>query len=225
MHTEEQTERIVEQVGHTEEQSEHIEVQIGHTEEQSEQTGTNESKRSGSEETISVSQVVYELIATILMSMIVLLLLMTFFFRQFTVDGSSMNDTLLHDERLIVTCFDDAPKCGDIVIVTHGKELQEMIVKRVIATEGQWLDIDFSTGDVMVDGVLLKEDYVKGVTKAAGDSQRFPMQIPQGYVFVMGDNRENSLDSRSERIGLIPKENIIGKAVMRWYPLEKIGLL
>lgn len=177
------------------------------------------------EETVSVLQFVFEIAGTVLAGFVVLLLVMTFFVRQVTVDGSSMADTLHDDERLLVSCCDYHPACGDIVIVTHGSDLDEAIVKRVIAVGGQTLDIDFSTGEVIVDGVLLKENYIRGTTRALSTGIQFPMTIPQGYVFVMGDNREHSLDSRSEKVGLIPEENIIGKAIFRWYPIDKIGSL
>ena len=165
----------------------------------------------------------FDLIGTILSAVFVLLIIMSLVFRQVTVDGDSMNDTLQNEDRLLVACLGYEPKCGDIVIVTHGEHLPEPIVKRVIATAGQTLEIDYNTGDVIVDGVLLKENYIKGVTRATIESWNFPRVIPEGYVFVMGDNRENSRDSRSSSVGLIPVENIIGKAFARWYPFEKLG--
>ena len=135
------------------------------------------------------------------------------------------NDTLENNHRLLVACMGYEPKCGDIVIVSHGANLPDPIVKRVIATAGQTLEIDSSTGDVIVDGVLLKEDYVKGITmvRSGFDGIRIPKVIPEGYIFVMGDNRENSKDSRSADVGLVPVENVIGKAYARWFPFNKIG--
>ncbi len=177
------------------------------------------------EEGISLSQFIFDLAKTLLTAVLSLLLLMAFFLRQVTVDGPSMNDTLQHEDRLLVSCFQYTPQCGDIVIVTHGRYLEDSIVKRVIAVAGQSIDIDNATGDVIVDGVLLKEDYILGTTRRLANSVTLPMVIPEGYVFVMGDNREHSLDSRSTTIDLIPVENIIGKAVFRWYPLNGFGSL
>lgn len=174
---------------------------------------------------MTLSQMIYELMGTVLGAVIVLLLVLALFLRQVTVDGASMNDTLQHDDRLLVTCFQYTPRCGDIVIVTHGRYLEEPIIKRVIAVAGQSIDIDSSTGDVIVDGVLLKENYILGRTTTLPNSTELPAVIPEGYVFVMGDNREHSLDSRSVTVDLIPVENIIGKAVFRWYPINTFGWL
>lgn len=184
-----------------------------------------EEKGTEEENEVPLSQVLFDISGTIFLSVVVLLLLMAFFVRQVTVDGSSMNNTLVNDDRLLVQCSGYTPKSGDIVIVTHGIQLDEAIVKRVIATEGQYLDINYSTGEVIVDGVLLKEPYITGPTRAVMNSVSLPLTVPEGYVFVMGDNRGNSLDSRSERVGLIPVENIIGKAFFRWYPFDTVGAI
>lgn len=177
------------------------------------------------EESATLSFFIYEMARSVLAAFIILLLIMALFLRQVTVDGSSMNDTLVDEERLLVACFQYTPQCGDIVVVTHGKLLEEPIIKRVIAVAGQTVEIDNTTGDVIVDGVLLKEDYILGTTHTLANSVALPLVVPEGYVFVMGDNREHSLDSRSTTIDLIPVENIIGKAVFRWYPLDRFGSL
>ena len=115
------------------------------------------------------------------------------------------------------------PQYGDIVVISHGENYNEPIIKRVIATEGQALSINYETGEVSVDGVILDEDYIKGMTIELKHPLDIPERIPEGYVFVMGDNRQGSLDSRSVDIGLIPVENIIGKAEFRIFPLNSIG--
>ena len=172
---------------------------------------------------MTFAQLLYDWLGTLLMAIVVILLIMTFFLRQVTVNGSSMTDTLTHQDRLLVSNFMYQPQCGDIVVVTHGKELDEPIIKRVIATEGQHLEINYETNQVIVDGKVLEEDYIKGRTLPLYRPTRIPEVIPEGYVFVMGDNREDSLDSRSEKVGLIPVENIIGKAFFRIMPFEKFG--
>lgn len=184
-----------------------------------------ESKNGEEEEPVTLAQVMYDLTGTAFVAITILLLIMTFFVRQVTVNGPSMNDTLQDKDRLLVSCFNYKPQTGDIVIITHGKELPEAIVKRVIATEGQKIRINSETGEVTVDGVLLKEDYIKGVTRTMTNPSKIPDVIPKGYVFVMGDNREHSADSRSAKVDLIPVENITGKAFMRVYPFEALGLL
>lgn len=183
----------------------------------------NKSSEMEKAEEFSIIHVIFDMAGTVLLSIVILLLIMAFFVRQVTVDGSSMNDTLRHEDRLLVQCSGYTPECGDIVIVTRGEQLDEAIVKRVIATEGQTLNINYATGEVVVDGVLLKEKYITGPTKSVMDPLSMPIVIPDGYVFVMGDNRSHSLDSRSERVGLIPVENIIGKAFFRWYPMDSFG--
>ena len=157
----------------------------------------------------------------------VLLIAMTFFVRQVTVDGPSMNDTLHDKDRLAVHTFMYEPQPQDIVIVAHGKNLDKMIIKRVIAVGGQNIDINYAKNEVSVDGVLLHEDYIKGknVKPAVSPLKKTNFVIPDGYVFVMGDNRENSTDSRSALVDLVPVQNIIGRAFFRFFPFDKIGTL
>ena len=177
------------------------------------------------EESIKLSQIIYDIAGTIFLAIILLFITMTFFARQVTVSGPSMEETLHDKDRLLVSCFDYVPKNGDIVIVTHGENLNELIVKRVIATQGQKLDINYATGDVSVDGKVIDEKYIVGTTIPVPNATVIPEVIPDGYVFVMGDNREHSLDSRSATVGLVPVENIIGKAFIRIYPFDSFGLL
>ena len=175
------------------------------------------------EESISVTSFIFEWANAFMVALIVVVLLLTFVFRQVTVSGSSMTDTLSDKDRLIISSFMYKPQYGDIVVISHGENYSDPIIKRVIATEGQSLSINYETGEVSVDGVILEEKYIKGKTIRLRNSLEIPEKIPEGYVFVMGDNREGSLDSRSTDIGLIPVENIIGKAELRIYPLAKFG--
>lgn len=177
------------------------------------------------EESIKLSQIIYDIAGTIFLAIILLFITMTFFARQVTVDGPSMKETLHDKDRLLVSCFDYVPKNGDIVIVTHGENLDEPIVKRVIATAGQHLEINYANGEVSVDGKVLDEKYIVGTTIPVPNATVIPEVIPDGYVFVMGDNREHSLDSRSATVGLVPVENIIGKAFIRIYPFDSFGLV
>jgi len=177
------------------------------------------------EESIKLSQIIYDIAGTIFLAIILLFITMTFFARQVTVDGPSMKETLHDKDRLLVSCFDYVPKNGDIVIVTHGENLDEPIVKRVIATAGQHLEINYANGEVSVDGKVLDEKYIVGTTIPVPNATVIPEVIPDGYVFVMGDNREHSLDSRSATVGLVPVENIIGKAFIRIYPFDSFGFV
>ena len=178
------------------------------------------------DETITVSELLFEWAGAIFTALIVVLLILTFFVRQVTVSGGSMNDTLKNDDRLLVTNFMYTPKNGDIVIISHGSSYSDPIVKRVIAVGGQRLDINYDTNEVIVDGVVQYEPYIKGKTRQLSNSislEEYGNIIPKGYIFVMGDNREGSLDSRSRDIGLIPVSNVIGKAQLRIIPFDTFG--
>jgi signal peptidase I len=135
-----------------------------------------------------------------------------------------MVPTLQHGDRLLVLnsmLYDDY-KYGDVVVLRKDTFMQEPIVKRVIATEGQVVDIDFLTGEVRVDGVLLDEPYIHTPTDRS-EGVEFPVVVEPGHVFVMGDNRGNSLDSRSHEIGQIDKRQILGKAIFLLFPGNNLG--
>ena len=175
---------------------------------------------------LTVTELLFEWAGAVFVSIIIVMLILTFFARQVTVSGTSMTDTLQNGDKLMVNSFMYTPKNGDIVVISHGNRYSEPIIKRVIALGGQRIDINYDTGEVTVDGVILEENYIKGKTKQLSNSislEAYNNIIPEGYVFVMGDNREGSLDSRSKEIGLIPVDNIIGKAEWRIMPFDKFG--
>ena len=137
-----------------------------------------------------------------------------------------MTDTLISKDKLIISTFCYTPTNGDIVVITHGAMYSQPIIKRVIATEGQNVSIDYTNGDVIIDGVIIEEDYIKGTTfsNRFGD-YNVPEVIPEGKIFVLGDNRLVSLDSRYAQIGLIDVKNVIGKAQFVAFPFNHIGYL
>lgn len=136
-----------------------------------------------------------------------------------------MLPTLQDKDRLIVSYLFYTPKNGDIVIVNcDNPALDKVIVKRVIATAGQTVDIDFATGDVKVDGTQLKEDYIKDLTRLDEGGHNYPVTVPEGCIFVMGDNRMNSKDSRSPEVGFVPLDDVLGKVVLRVFPFTSIGV-
>ncbi len=147
------------------------------------------------------------------------------------VDGDSMKNTLHNQERLLVWELGYKPSNNDIIIfeppVTPMGEAHKKTyyVKRVIATEGQKVKIDFDTNSVYVDGEKLDEYYIKSdetdVMEQKGWNNVEEYQVPEGQVFVMGDNRNNSFDSRS--MGCVSKKSILGKVLVRFWPLNKIG--
>lgn len=161
----------------------------------------------------------YEWVQALVCSVLAVVVVFTFVIRLIGVEGHSMVPTLQDGDRLLVLnsmLYDDY-KYGDIVVLRKAEFLDEPIVKRVIATEGQTVDIDFKTGSVYVDGVLLKEDYINELTFLE-EGTEFPLTVPAGCVFVMGDNRNHSSDSRDSRLGTVDKRYVIGKAVILAFP-------
>ena len=157
--------------------------------------------------------------------LVVFLLIFMMAFRVVSVKGPSMYDTLLDGDRLILlsSVFYREPKQGDVIVASlKSFKDGECIVKRVIATEGQEVDINFLTGEVRVDGVLLDEPYIHTPTDRS-EGVEFPLIVEPGHVFVMGDNRGNSLDSRSLEIGQIDKRQILGKAIFLLFPGNNLG--
>ena len=178
----------------------------------------------------------YEWVRTLVSAVLIITLTFTFAVRMMGVSGPSMIPTLQNGDRLIVVnstiCGDY--EVGDIVIARKMSFSDEPIVKRVIATEGQTVDIDFDLGRVYVDGVELHEDYINDLTYLQ-EGTEFPLTVPQGSVFLMGDNRNHSSDSRDDRLGPVEEQLITGKAVFVLFPgkdylterrdFSRIGLL
>lgn len=108
------------------------------------------------------------------------------------------------------------------MVVTKKAFREEPIVKRIIAVAGQTVNIDFETGQVFVDGVPQEETYIAEPTTRKGDME-FPLYVQEGYLFVMGDNRNHSTDSRFSEVGLIDERMVLGKVLFRLFPLNDIG--
>ena len=158
----------------------------------------------------------YDLIRTL----IVILLIFLLFFRINIVSGDSMYPTLYDGDYLLLlgNLFYQEPEQGDIVVISkktfdNGKP----IVKRVIAKEGQTVDIDFENGIVYVDGQALEENYINSPTTNR-EGMEFPLTVDEGCIFVLGDNRGVSRDSRSPQIGLIDKREVLGKVIYLFLP-------
>ena len=155
------------------------------------------------------------------------LLVFSLLFRLVIVSGPSMNDTLVDGDWLLLlsNVFYNDPKRGDIIVASKDSfKNGTPIIKRVIATEGQTVDIDFQLGVVYVDGEALDEPYTLTPTNMF-EGVSFPLTVSNGCVFVMGDNRNESKDSRSTEIGLIDDREIIGKAVFIMIPGDDGGEL
>lgn len=179
-----------------------------------------------------------DLFESVLISIFLVMLIFTFLFKIATVDGPSMNNTLLDKDRLIVSHLMYEPQNGDVVIINdenghvyaddkktviETEGLDKKIVKRIIAMSGQVVDIDFSKGIVYLDGQKLDEPYICEPTFNNAAAFDYPVTVPEGYVFVMGDNRNISRDSRDEKVGFVPVNQIMGKVVFRIYPFNSFG--
>ena len=175
----------------------------------------------------------FEWLDVLVAAIVAVVLIFSFVFRIATIEGTSMLDTLKENEKVVISNVGYTPKCGDIVIISRNENnapLEEdfnnqPIIKRVIATEGQKVDIDFEKGVVYVDGEALDEPYTKTPTTTADDVE-FPVFVPEGCIFVLGDNRGISLDSRSSRIGdmgMIDERYVLGKVLFRVFPISELG--
>ena len=140
-----------------------------------------------------------------------------FGFRVVGVDGESMMPTLNDKDWLAVSAINSTIERGDIVVITQPNITNEPLIKRVIAVGGDTLDINFMSGEVKVNGNVIDEPYINAPTQNPGDFDK-PIRIPEGYVFVMGDNRNKSLDSRFDTIGIIDERYILGVASVRLFP-------
>lgn len=170
----------------------------------------------------------YDWVEIFVGTMSIILLVFTFIIRIAYVDGPSMNPTLTDGETLAVSNLFYTPKQGDIVVFQDpDSSVEGGVVKRVIATEGQVVDIDFENWKVSVDGVILDEpyiNYVEGYPMRSFEVE-FPMTVPEGEIFVLGDNRNQSNDSRSTDIGCVDTRFIFGKVLFRITPLNKFGTI
>lgn len=167
----------------------------------------------------------YEWMEAIIPALILIMVFFTFVIRSITVSGPSMVPTLEDQYKVWVSCIGYKPQAGDVVVVDgSGTSLDEVIVKRIIATEGQTVDIDFDNGYVYVDGRQLDESgYIEnGITRDQYDVN-FPQTVPAGHVFVLGDNRTVSKDSRDSEVGMIDQRCIIGKVQMIYQPFSEFG--
>ena len=172
----------------------------------------------------AVAREICDWVEAAMLAVICVVLVFTFVVRLAGVHGPSMMPTLHHNDRLVITRLGGDFAQGDIVVLIRPelRYLDQPLVKRVIATEGQTIDIDFVAGRVFVDGREIYEPYIFQPTLTSWDV-RFPQTVPQGHVFTMGDNRNNSLDSRDSRVGMVDTRRILGRAVYRVFPHRSIG--
>ena len=172
----------------------------------------------------------FEWLQMIMGCVLVAVVLFNCFARLTRVDGDSMDNTLQNGELMLVWSLGYTPKQGDIVVLnkTTADFLgNRAIVKRVIATGGQTVDIDYNTGTVYVDGVALDEPYIREemYMPYVFTMQQTHWEVPEGSIFVMGDNRNYSTDSRDDRLGTIDEDYVLGKVVLGLWPLSRVGAM
>ncbi|WP_037270753.1 signal peptidase I [Ruminococcus flavefaciens] len=206
----------------------------------------NEDEEDDSETTKKENQLVddiIEIIESTLITVFVVIMMFTYLLHPVVVNGHSMNDTLFDTNRIFMTTLYTGPHYGDIIVIDNNKSylldendnvkerditnsyLKECLIKRVIAEPGQTITIDTDKEQVIVDGKILDEPYIKDSVVDAGDAFEFPITVPEGYYFVMGDNRRASADSRYADVGFIKKNQIYGKAICKYSPLKEFKFL
>ena len=165
---------------------------------------------------------IYDWIYCLSVALIICVVIFAFFIRLIDVRGTSMNPTLNNNDKMLVSGLFYEPKVGDVVVFKKDEyDPERALVKRVIAVEGQVINMDFDRGIVYVDGVPIEEDYIMEPTTNKIDFIG-PQTVPEGCVFVMGDNRNASTDSRKKEIGMVDTRLILGRASAVVYPLSQV---
>lgn len=170
----------------------------------------------------SVRSDIYDWLQCIVMAIVICVLFFSFIVRLVDVVGSSMYPTLENGDKILVSNLFYTPKQGDIVVFRKDEYREEPLVKRIIAVEGQTVDIDFDRGIVYVDGEPIDEPYIAEPTTESIDFVG-PITVDEGCVFVMGDNRNASTDSRTTEIGMVDERCIMGKVYFTVFPLKNFG--
>lgn len=185
------------------------------------QQSTKKEKKSYYKKAVST---VYSFLSTLLMCMAVIFVLFVCFFRLAAVNGDSMYPTLNNGDKIIVSNFLYTPDYGDIITVGRMGKEPSSFIKRVIALEGDEIYIDFETNLITVNGEIVMENYsVYGSLSEQGDFS-YPLTVPENCVFVLGDNRGNSLDSRFAQVGFVDENEITGKALFRIVPFGSANI-
>ena len=174
------------------------------------------------EQKLDPAKEVYEWVQCVVVALIACVLMFTFLGRVIDVIGVSMEDTFYTGHKVIVTRLAGDYEQGDVVVLQKASYGDKPLIKRVIATAGQTVSINFATGIVYVDGVPLDEPYTKEPTYTQEDFYQ-PVYVPEGCIFVMGDNRNDSSDSRRAGIGMVDTRMVIGKVYFTIFPINDIG--
>ena len=173
----------------------------------------------------SLVREIYDWVESALTALLFVVLVFTFLGMNITVNGDSMIPTLHNGERLICSRLFREAQYRDIVVVTNPALEHNPLIKRVIATGGQTIDFDVEKNRVTIDGYAIEEPYIREEMMAYSMRNRdiYPLTIPEGYVFVMGDNRNDSWDSRIPAVGPVDERYLLGRIVYRFYPYDNMG--
>ena len=157
---------------------------------------------------------IYEFAAILSMSLIAILIIFTFFFKISTVVGQSMENTLHNGDTVIINAIENDVEYGDVVVISQPNIYSKVLIKRVIAVSGQTVEFDALTGKMKIDGVEIDEPYIKEKMKVT-QYMRNSFTVPEGKIFVLGDNRNASADSRDPNVGFIDEHYVLGKVLYR----------
>ena len=162
----------------------------------------------------------FDFVEMLVLTVAAVLLIATFFVRHTLVQGGSMNNTLLNGQHLLISDVNYTPENGDVIVFVplNAADRSTPFIKRVIAVEGQTVEI--RSGVVLVDGLAQSEEYL---SLSKGKSDYPETTVPAGYVFVLGDNRTQSHDSREDDVGMVDVRSILGKVICRVWPVSTIG--
>ena len=170
----------------------------------------------------SKENALFEWYDSLVFALAVIVLFFVFAVRIITVSGVSMQPTLYGGDRVAVQSMLYTPQRGDVVVVDGYINYGDPLVKRIIALGGDTVDINFETGAVTLNGAVLEEPYISAPTTTGYDVE-FPVTVPEGCVFVMGDNRNGSTDSRNSSLGMVDERYVIGHVLAVVWPPENFG--
>ncbi len=184
----------------------------------------------GDKQAVNWTDEILEWLEAFVMAIFAVILIFIFFLRIVLVDGPSMNPTLTDGDRLILTHINYTPEKGDIVVL-NCQGLQKTIIKRCIGTAGDTVRVDYNTGEVTVNGSVIEQDYLGEPMMDLNyfdfsymtDIGVYEYTVPEDTIFVMGDNRNHSTDSRCREVGFVKTEDVLGKAFFRIMPFGSFG--